>query len=226
MFDSLRDAFREAVSNFKDEIGRDNVPEAVDRLLVGMKNEVTDAKAYARRLESEIEQNDVKVEREGKAAATARRRARMAAEIGDAETAQVATEYAEKHERSLEILAEKADALRKELHLREADIAEMMTKLRSAMADRDGLAATAGRAQTRGSIGEADDLFAQLDRMEEKIEGTQSQADAAREMDRDFAAEAPRNPNLERDFQDLEDAPASLSVEERLEELKRRMGES
>ena len=48
MFDSLRDAFREAVSNFRDEIGRDDVPEAVDKLLVGMRQEVTDTKAYVR----------------------------------------------------------------------------------------------------------------------------------------------------------------------------------
>ena len=36
MFDDLRNAFREAVQNFKDELDRDSVPENVDRLLAGM----------------------------------------------------------------------------------------------------------------------------------------------------------------------------------------------
>ena len=50
MFDNLRQAFREAVDNFKEELGRDDVPEAVNRLLREMKREAADTKAEIRRL--------------------------------------------------------------------------------------------------------------------------------------------------------------------------------
>lgn len=225
MFDSLRDAFREAVSNFKEEIGRDDVPETVDRLLVGMRNEVTDTKAYVRRLEGEIEQAEAKAVRARKESETARRREGMAQQIGDQETARVAAEYAAKAERVREVLEQKALALRKELQLKEAEVAEMMTALKAAMADRDRLTATAGRAQSRNSLSEADDLFAQLDRMAEKIDGTDAQAQAAREIDETFESTA-TDPDLEQQFDALEDEPDLMSVEDRLEELKRRMGQS
>ncbi len=51
MFENLRSAFREAVSNFKDELGRDEVPEAVDELLKGMQIEVTDCQTQVKSLE-------------------------------------------------------------------------------------------------------------------------------------------------------------------------------
>ena len=54
MFDNLRHAFREAVDNFKEELGRDEIPEAVDRLLREMKREAADTKAEIRRLEEAI----------------------------------------------------------------------------------------------------------------------------------------------------------------------------
>ena len=54
MFDNLRQAFREAVDNFKEEVGRDDVPEAVSRLLREMKREAADTKADIRRLEEAI----------------------------------------------------------------------------------------------------------------------------------------------------------------------------
>ena len=41
MFDDLRTAFREALDNFKKELKRDQVPETVDRLLVGMRSQLT-----------------------------------------------------------------------------------------------------------------------------------------------------------------------------------------
>ena len=51
MFDDLRRAFREAVDNFKEELNRDEIPETVDKLLLGMRNEVADAKVQIRELE-------------------------------------------------------------------------------------------------------------------------------------------------------------------------------
>ncbi len=223
MFENLRQAFREAVSNFKEEIRRDEVPDAVDALLRGMKAEVTDKQAYIRRLESELEQTRLKVAREKKSTETALRRQKLAQEIGDGETARVAGEFAEKHVRSLTVLEHKAAALEEELEVRRAEAQEMMTQLKAAAADRDKLMAQAGRSQTRRSLGEADDLFAELDRMAEKIEGTDAAAQAAQELGEDFGSASGVDPDLEDQFEALEREP-ELDVETRLEELKRRMG--
>ena len=44
MFDDLRDAFREAVRNFRDELDRDNDPGSVDRFFLGMTREMEAAR--------------------------------------------------------------------------------------------------------------------------------------------------------------------------------------
>jgi len=234
MFDNLRRAFSDAVSNFKDEIGRDDVPEAVDELLRGMVSEVTDAKAYAKKLEGEIEQVDAKVAKQKKGAQTARRRQALAEKIDDQETAQVAKDFAEKHERIVAVLEQKAAALRQELKVQQGEVTNMMAQLKSARADRDRLTATAGLSQTKGTLSEADDLFAQMDRMAEKIEGTQSEADAARELDdlglgntgssSTSGARPSTDPDLEEQFEDLEHGPREIDFDAALDELKRRMG--
>ena len=84
MFDNLRHAFREAVDNFKEELGRDEIPEAVDRLLREMKREAADTKAEIRRLEEAIHGAIEGAEKEKRAAAgkswrsTSRMRTRLA----------------------------------------------------------------------------------------------------------------------------------------------------
>lgn len=225
MFDNLRRAFGEAISNFKDEIGRDDVPEAVDQLLRGMVSEVTDAKAYVKKLESDIEIAEAKLSKQKKGAEKARRHESMAREIGDTETENVARDFAEKHERIVAVLDQKSTALKQELKVRQAEVSDMMRQLKEARADRERLTATAGRAQTRNTLGEANDLFAQLDRMAEKIEGTQSEADAARELDDlELGGSSTPDPDLEAQFEDLESEPREIDFDAALAELKRRMG--
>jgi phage shock protein A len=223
MFENLRKAFQEAVSNFKEELGREDVPEVMDRLLRGMYEEITDSKAYIGKLEDEIELTIRKVERESNEAATARRRERQAREISDEETARIASEYAQKHERSREVLQEKADALGKELEVRKAEVSEMLVKFKEAKGDRQRLAATAGRSQTRDTLGGVDDLFAEMDRMEAKIEGREYEAAAAEEM---YESVGRTDPDLAGRFEELESDAERMTVEEKLEELKRRMGKS
>jgi phage shock protein A len=214
MFENLRDAFREAISNFKDELNRDQVPEAVDRLLIGMRDEVADAKVRLKELADQISRAEAEAARERTEAETARRRGQMAKKIGDEETVKIATEYAAKHEERHKLLEEKVLALRNELAHREKEIAEMLAKLKEAKASRDALAATAGRSDARESIGAADDLFSELDRMAEKIGDEDARARAAEDMD-----------FLDLDEEDFASRPREeVDVDARLEELKRRMG--
>jgi len=215
MFDNLRNAFREAVENFNKELSRDQVPEAVDKLLVGMRAEVVDAQVAIRELEMQITRASAEAEREKAEAATARRRGKLASDIGDDETAGVAIQYAEKREERQRVLEQKAAAMQAELVIRVKEVDEMLAKVKEAQAKRDSLSATTGRTGARESLHAADDLFSELDRMAEKIGAEDARAQAAEEFsDLDFEADPDFAPP----------PPPELDVDARLEELKRRMG--
>ncbi|MBI4540119.1 MAG: hypothetical protein HY704_11495 [Gemmatimonadetes bacterium] len=211
MFENLRRAFREAVANFRTELHRDEAPDTIDALLRGMRSELVDARAYLGRLREELARTTELAEAEGREAGTCRRRERLARDIQDAETAEVARQFAERHEQRRDVLRRKADAVREELVVRTGDLEEMEHKLRESQHLREDLLARSGRAGARESVGAADDLFEELDRMAEKI------------LDQDRRTEA-----VDQLLNDLEGTPpprpAELEIEERLAELKRRMG--
>jgi vacuolar-type H+-ATPase subunit I/STV1 len=214
MFENLRNAFREAIENFNKELDRDHVPGSVDRLLAGMRDEVADAKVRIRELEDQIKRADAEAAREKAEAVTARRRGKLAADIDDLETVQLAEQYVQRHEERQRILEQKSVALRQELVVRKKEVEEMLAQVKDAQAKRDSLAATSGRSGARESIRAADDLFAELDRMAEAIGDEDARAKAAEEFgDLDLDADP-----------DLPPPPLPVDFDERLEELKRRMG--
>jgi phage shock protein A len=141
----------------------------------------------------------------------------MALDISDEETARVARDYAEKHEHRRSVLQHKALALKEELDMRQEDYGEMIEAIKDADKNREGLAATAGRATARNSIEEADDLFSELDRFADEIEGDDARRKANIEVD-----------DLLDDRTDSLGSPPDLGeidVDARLEALKRAMGE-
>ena len=214
MFDNLRRAFREAVDNFNKELDRDAVPEAVDKLLRGMQSEAVDAKAALEGLRKELAVARKRADEEGRNAEVCRRRENMARDIGDTDTADLAATYAEKHDARRTVLADKAKAIEAEIRLQEAEYNEMMSQIRKARANRDRLAATAGRTRTRESLGD-DDLFGELDRLAERIVGDEATTDAGEELFDDA-----------RDFDEqLEESRREEVIDARLEDLKRRMRE-
>lgn len=210
MFEKLRAAFREAVENFKTELNRDQIPETVDGLLAGMYQEATDAKAYVSKLEEDLDAARTRARQEVERAEVCRRRQEQALRIGDEETVRVADEFAAKHEQRAQVLEGKAEAIRRELGVCRSDVDDMLDKIKVARQQGEALGATSGRTEARDSLGGADDLFADFDRMGEKISGTESAADAAAAFDQEFGS-GPARPQ-----DDLED---------RLAELKRRMRE-
>ena len=215
MFDNLRNAFREALENFNKELARDQIPEAVDTLLAGMRAEVAEAQARVRELEALITRATAEAEREKTEAATARRRGKMAEDIGDADTAQVAAQYVASREERQRVLEQKAAAMKEELVIRTREVEEMLVKVKEAQASRDGLTATAGRTGARESLYAADDLFSELDRMAEKIGHEDAQARAAEDLaDLDLDADPDFAPP----------PPPEVDLDARLEELKRKMG--
>jgi phage shock protein A len=220
MFDNLRDAFKEAVKNFKEELHRDEVPETVDRLVHGMKREAADARARLRELEEGIRRAKAEAAVEAQELEKCQRRERMALSIGDEETAKIAAEYCAKHARRREVLEQKAVALEQELKLRSAEADEMVVKIRAAEKERDALAASVGRTQARASMRDGDPLFDELDRMAEQLAGggrSAGSSDALSDLDRDMETEL---------FdQEVQPKRRDTDLDARLAELKRRMGE-
>lgn len=220
MFEDLRRAFREGIDNFNKELNREHVPETVDKLIKGMVDEITDAKSGLSELENQIKKALIESEKEKGEAQTARRREQMANEIGDAETAMIAASFAEKHEQHQTVLEQKALALKAEFEFREAGIEEMMSKIKEAKTKRESLSATAGRTGARESISAADDLFSELDRMSDKIDGEKAKGDAAEAFSDIDLGGTDSDTHI-----DINEAPRSEpDFDAALEELKRRMG--
>ncbi len=221
MFDELRAAFREALDNFNKELSRENVSDAADKLLVGMRNEIVSEKAAVAGVEDQLQKTREQIARLEKDVVTARRREEMAQEIDDRETVRLAVEFATKAERHLAVLRKKEEALAEELSFRSRTVDEMYARFEEAKEKRDALTATTGRSGARDTITEAEDLFDALDRMAEKIEGTEARSAAARAVD-DLDLDGDSEYHV-----DLDDAPPAreLDVDAALAELKRRMGE-
>ena len=217
MFEDLKDAFRQAVRNFKEELGRDDVPGAVDRLLLAMRSEVTAAQTRLRELEDGAKRAHTEAAREAPEIENCRRRERMALDIGDAETARVAAEYATRHERRRAVLEQKAHALEQELEVRRSEVSEMLDGLRHAERQRGSLSATAGRTQARQQVQDSE-LFDELERVVEQMGGARDRSrgpgrsdDLLAELDRELERGPPQR------------APSAEELDARLEELKRRM---
>lgn len=224
MFEDLRAAFREALDNFNKELSRDRVPENVDKLLYGMKEEIAEEKAAVSGLEAQLAKARSEIEHLSQSLATARRREEMARRIEDEETVKVAQEFAAKYQSHLAVLEKKVAALEEERAFRQRTVEEMLARFQEAREKRDALGATSGRSEARRTISATDDLFSELDRMAEKIDGERAQGEAAEAFD-DLDLDDDEGSRYRID---LDEAPRreELDVDAALAELKRRMGRS
>lgn len=215
MFESLRDAFREAVQNFRDELNRDEVPGTVDRLLFGMQNEIREAKAALHSLHAQVEEARSQAARASAEESTCRRREELAQRVGDDDTARLALEYAARYARRRDVLERKAATLEEEHALRAGELAEMLARLREAQQKRDTLASAE---DPSGAARAADELFEELDRMAATLEEEEQTPHARTGHD------------LEREYSDLKVDPWApterpfVDYNARLAELKKRMG--
>lgn len=173
MFEEFRRAWRDAVENFWRELRADEEGAAG-----AIYREVRRARSQLDRLDAEVGDALRRLKEERKQVSICERRARLARDIGDAETARVASEYARRHLERAAVLERKAEALEAERGLCRRDLDEMERALQ------DARVASADRT--------LDDL------------------------DRDPAEDA---------FRTLEQTSRDRAAAERLEELKRRMGQ-
>jgi hypothetical protein len=130
MFEALREAFRQAVANFQDELCRDDLPGAFARIQRALSQELSRAERRLRALESDLEKVREEALAEGNEAAVCLRREEMALRIHDQETAQVARDYAGRHLRRQGILDEKGRILAAELQDRRSELGEMKDRLK------------------------------------------------------------------------------------------------
>ena len=120
MFEDFRRAWREAVANFWLEVRADE-----DGNARAVYREVARARTQLEELDAGIADAARRMREEREQAAVCRRRERMAADIGDSETARVAAMYATRHLERAAVLERKVEALEAERRLCRRDLAEM-----------------------------------------------------------------------------------------------------
>ena len=133
MFERLRDALRAALDAA-------TPPGNLRDLARQMREAVVDAKVAVTEIRGAVTRTDAELAAERQRLADAERRGRLAAEIQDQETVQVAERFAAKHRERSGVLERKLAAQREELALAERELTEMQGQLKSA--DRGGTSST------------------------------------------------------------------------------------
>ena len=215
MFEDLQRLFRESVAAFRAERDRREPEDEVAHLLGSMRRELVEARALIPRLEDDLRGASADLEREREHLERTRRRGELAKGIGDEETARVAEEFAARHAARVEVLQQAVTARQAELELRRREADDMMRQYREADANRFALVAQLRRARSAERLGalgdDAERTFSDWDRMAERVADDSRYVDALDDLGLDSSPPPPSG-------------PSPGEVEERLRELKRRMG--
>ena len=187
MFDRLRDAMRAALDAAS--------PGDLRELARRMREAVIEAGAAVQEMREGLERTERELAVERQEVAVAERRGRLAAEIQDGETVDVAQHFAAKHRERVGMLERKVAAQREELALAERDRSEMQADL--ARAHRD----------------------------QPKTEAERSAARAWRELRQAGAADAHPETDVQGDLLggNLDAAARDAVAERQLQEIKKRV---
>lgn len=209
MMNDLKKLFARTWSAFAAEASKREPEDRVAELLSAMRREMVDARATLPLLRENVQAAERELARERTALDDAVRRGGLAEKIGDAETVRVAAEFAVRHRHRIAVLEEKLRAARAEVELRTAEVEDMMRRYKEADLNRFALLSEMRRTQANQRIRESaasrDDFAHAADRIESEI----AYAEALEEL-----SDAPPPPRT----------PSADDVEERLREMKRRMG--
>jgi hypothetical protein len=129
VFERLRDAVRAALDAA-------TPPGDLRDLARQMREAVVDATVAVQEMRAAQARTEIELTAEGQRLADAERRGRLAAEIQDQETVQVAERFVARHRERVGVLERKLAAQREELALAERDLGEMQTQLKAADRDR------------------------------------------------------------------------------------------
>lgn len=182
MFDRLRAALRAALDAATPPANVRDLARDMREAVIEMKTAVQGLRESAARAQTELEA-------ERRRLADAERRGRLAGEIQDGETVDVAARFATRHRERVAVLERKVAAGREELALAERDLAEMRAELIRAEAERPATEAerSAERAwreiETAGGV--RPDLGAELDRAAREAAADQQLRDLKKRMQKE-----------------------------------------
>ena len=180
MFEQLKQHMRELL---------DRATSPADRrtMIAMMRDAVVEAKVAVREMREQLEETRRRLAAERNELDTVRRRARLAAQIEDAQTLQIAREYERRHGDRVEVLERKLAAQEAELMLAEREVEEMTRELKSRAVgvDPGGVAAEVGE----GSPFPPDDplepdagLRGEIDRADREARASEMLAELKRRM--------------------------------------------
>jgi phage shock protein A len=211
MFEDLQRLFRESVAAFRSELEKREPEDEVAHLLGSMRRELVEARALLPKLQEQLDRARAGLAEEREHLERTERRGTLARQINDEETVRIAGEFAARHRERVVVLEQKITAVEAELALRSREAEEMKRQYQEADANRLELVARLRRAgsqqRIRSVADEAVHSFSEWDRMAEKMDSSQAYVDALEELD-----ESSPPP------------PPPSDVEEKLRELKKRMG--
>lgn len=178
MFERLRDALRAALDAA--------TPPADLRDLAGqMREAVVDAKVAVREVREALKRTELELAAERQRLADAERRGRLAGEIQDAETVEVANRFAAKHRERLAVMERKYESQQAELALAEKELAEMQTQLSAADQGRVGAERSTEAAwrEIQRAGGARPGVDPEDDLLKSQMERAQREAAADRQLD-------------------------------------------
>lgn len=212
MLNEIRRVFRASMDALYKELNSQEPQDQVAELLMAMRRELVAAKAALPEYERAIDQGKAELVREKNSVEECERRGRLASSIGDEETAKIADSFADRHRQKALVLEQKLTAMQAELDMRRGEVDEMREKYKLAEANRFVLLAQlrASGEQRATTFSSEDGAFADFARIEDQVEHQAAYVDALEELDDPEVGPA---------------APDPARVEERLRELKRRMGQ-
>lgn len=180
MFERLRDALRAALEAA-------TPPGDLRDLTRQMREAVIDAKVAVQEIREAVTRTEERLAAERQALADAERRSRLAAEIQDQETTEVAQRFAAKHRERVGVLEHKLAAQREEQALAERDFGEMQLQLAAAERQRPAAAASSSTEaawrdlQAAGGSRPGVDLEGEL--LKSDLDRTAREAAAQRQLD-------------------------------------------
>ena len=127
MFEQIRESFRSMLAGA-------TAPGERRAVLAEMKETLVRARLGVDDLRDGVAKSRRRLEEERRELETVRRRLGLAQQIGDAETVAVAQRFEKQHAERVEILEQKVAVQERELSLIEAEVSEMTTEFRSALA--------------------------------------------------------------------------------------------
>ena len=216
MLDDLRQAFREALDNFNEEVRRDQDSETTDTLLIEMKKEIINEKGQIAELEDQLLKTMSEVAALDENIVTARRRQELARTISDEDTAGLAGDWVSKAKHQRTILLKKAGALQEEVEFRSQAINEMYDRFKETQLKRETLSATSATTAAYESITDVEELFDDMNRMAQNITDDRTN---------DPTEEVSGEETFQLGLDELS-SKLPLDVDSALDELKRRMDET